>query len=116
MNIESIFEEINEERLNQEEKWGQQEHPMLDPVLLKRKGGCTPWRMCEEYEIPSESRAKNLTDIRAREGQLTYFHILQEEVSEAVCALNDYESMRKELVQVAAVTVAMIQTLDRNGR
>jgi hypothetical protein len=24
--------------------------------------------------------------------------------------------MRKELVQVAAVTVAMIQTLDRNGR
>lgn len=119
MCIDEIFAAIKSERAAQENKWGEQNHPML-PVLtyspIALSSSSVALKVCAELGIPTEDRAKELTDLRAQQGELSYFHILQEEVSEAVCALDDYESMRKELIQVAAVTVAMIQALDRNGR
>ncbi len=48
-------------------------------------------------------------------GQLTYMHILIEEVSEAASCGRDNKALREELVQVAAVTVAMIECIDRNA-
>lgn len=83
--METIIQEIKAERMYQEGKWGQQNHPILDPQLLNR----SPERMCEEYEIPSETRAKGMCDMLAE---------------------------RKELIQVAAVAIAMIESLDRNGK
>lgn len=119
MCFDEIFTQIKTERAAQEKKWGEQNHPMLPeglvhPIALSYPSAAQS--ICSELGIPTEDSAKELTDLRARQGELSYFHILQEEVSEAVCALDDYESMRKELIQVAAVTVAMIQALDRNGK
>lgn len=107
----NILFEISEERVAQEQKWGVQDWPMLVQDLLER----VPSRMALEYEIPSESRAKYLLNEAQKKGGLTYFHILQEEVSEAVECVNDHASMRKELIQVAAVAVAMIDCIDRHN-
>lgn len=85
---------------------------LLDPILLNR----SPQRMCEEYEIPSEDRARQLVEIHVERRDLTYFHILMEEISEVASCGSNVEELRKELIQSAAVLVAMIESLDRNGR
>lgn len=110
--MNNILEEIKKERIKQDLKWGEQNWPILDPVLLDRDSV----RMCEEYEIPSEARAKQILDIHANRGDLTYMHILIEEISEAASCGVNIENLRKELIQCAAVTVAMIESLDRNKR
>lgn len=107
-----IFNEIVEERKRQDTKFGEQNHPILDQLLIDR----SPERMCEEYEIPSENRAKQKCDIHSTRGDLTYMHILVEELSEVASCGGDYDKMREELIQTAAVVVAMIESLDRNGR
>ena len=110
--MQNIFDEITAERQKQETKWGRQDHPILDPDLIGR----SPDRMCEEYEIPTEGRAKQQTDVMALRGTQTYMHILVEEVSEAASCDSNVEALRKELIQIASVAVAMIESLDRNGR
>lgn len=108
-----VLDEIAAERGRQEAKWGEQNHPSLCQVLLRRVGGCSADRMAEEYEIPTESRAKQLIDTAVDRGECTYAHILLEEVCEAVACLDDERRIREELVQVAAVAVAWIQCIDR---
>ena len=110
--MENIFNEIRTEREKQEAKWGQQNHPILDPILIDR----SPERMCEEYEIPSENRARQMVEIHSERGDLTYMHILIEEISESASCGSNIEELRKELIQSASVLVAMIESLDRNGR
>lgn len=104
--------EVAAERARQASKWGPQDYPSLCQALLQRDGGCSPNRMAEEYEIPSESRAKFLCDTAFDRGEGTYAHVLVEEVSEAVCAMDD-ATIRGELVQVAAVAVAWVEAIDR---
>lgn len=108
-----IFYEIEGERGNQDKKWGQQDHPSLDRVLLDRPGSCNPERMAEHYEIPSENRGKFLCDNSFHWKQGTYAHILIEELCEVVACLDDEVAMREELVQLAAVAVAWIECIDR---
>ncbi len=110
--MENIFNEIRNERQKQEAKWGEQNHPILDPILINRDAQ----RMCEEYEIPTESRARQKVEIHAERGDLTYMHILMEEISEAASCGSNTEELRKELIHSASVLVAMIESLDRNGR
>lgn len=110
--MENIFNEIKAERERQELKWGEQDHPILDPILIN----LSPQRMCEEYEIPSEDRARQLVEIHDERRDLTYFHILMEEISEVASCGSNVEELRKELIQSAAVLIAMIESLDRNGR
>lgn len=109
---DSILFEIKLERIRQNRKWGEQNHPILDPQLIDR----SPSRMCEEYEIPSESRAKAMCDIHANRGDVTWMHILVEEVSEVASCQDNVELLRQELIQTAAVAVAMIESLDRNRK
>jgi NTP pyrophosphatase (non-canonical NTP hydrolase) len=47
---------------------------------------------------------------------LRWLAILVEEVGEVGKAILDRQGLRDELVQVAAVAVAAIESLDRNGR
>ncbi len=108
----NIYEEIKAERTRQDEKWGEQNHPILDPLLIERSAQ----RMAEEYEIPTEARAKQLCEGNFKRGTGTYMHILIEEIAETVACMKDTKSMRKELIQCGAVIVAMIESLDRNGR
>lgn len=110
--MDNIFEEIKQERFEQDAKWRQQNHPCLDTVLLNREGSCTPKRMCEEYEIPSEERAKFLCDNATDKGTLTYAHIALEEFSEVISQF-DIEKRREELIQLTAVCVAWIESIDR---
>ena len=106
-----IVTEILQERIKQEAKWGQQNYPILDQLLINR----TPKRMCDEYEIPSEDRARQLLNINEKRGSLTYMHILIEEISEVASCGRNMGNIREELIQSAAVLVAMIESLDRNG-
>jgi hypothetical protein len=113
---EDITEEIILERANGVLKFGEQEDvPSFDQTLLTRDGGCTVERMAEEYEIPTERRAKQLIGFAVRKNELTWAHILIEEVCEAIGACNgSVEDLRTELIQVAAVAMGWIEMLD-NG-
>ena len=112
--MENIFEEIRIEREKQNKKWGEQNHPCLDLVLSNREAGLgTSVRMCEHYEIPSESRAKFLCDNSFEKNQGTYAHIAIEEMSEVVSAFDIYKR-REELIQLTAVCVAWLEKIDRD--
>lgn len=111
--MKNIIEEIQNEVIRQHEKWGQQNHPSLDQILLGRPGSCTPQRMCEEYEIPTESRAKQKCDIASNRKGITWGHIAVEELSEVISAFNS-KARREELIQLAAVCISWIDSIDRN--
>ena len=111
--MNNIFEEIRIERQKQNDKWGEQNHPCLDQVLLNRNGSCTTERMCEEYEIPTELRAKISCETAFSKGFGTYAHIAIEEMSEVVSAF-DIHKRREELIQLSAVCVAWIEKIDRD--
>jgi hypothetical protein len=121
-----VLTEVQVERLRQTVKWGIQNHPDVDQVLMNRAsvtdargnvwpGGCTPERMAEHYEIPTASRAKFLCQNAARTTGDTYAHILVEEVAEAIEAATLGAGLRDELIQVAAVAVAWVEKIDREA-
>ncbi|AMU58940.1 hypothetical protein [Mycobacteroides abscessus] len=114
------------ERISQNAKWGDQNHPNVETVLTQRPGGCTPERMAEEYGIPSAMRAKYMCQKAAREGEPTWAHILVEEVAEAIEAATHldraahldsdaFDALRQrlhaELIQTAAVAVAWAEKI-----
>lgn len=107
-----VLVEVLREREKQDAKWGEQNHPFHDPVLTGRRDGVDEVRLAEEYEIPTGSRAKQLTEYAARRRELCFAKILVEEVAEA-CGEQDPRKLREELVQVAATAVAAIEALDR---
>lgn len=107
-----IMSEVAAERTRQDAKWGEQNHPLVDPLLLSRPHT----RMAEEYEIPTVLRAIQACQIAAARDTLTWAHILVEEVAEFVAsAQHDPAEARAELVQVAAVAIAAIEAIDRRG-
>lgn len=110
-----VLDEVRQERARQEEKWGVQRHPSLDLTLLKREGGCTPERMAEHFEIPSEARGKFLCQNAYANGEGTWAHIAIEEMAEAVGCMDDERKMREELIQLAAVAVAWVEDIDRRN-
>ena len=119
---EKILGEIAAERVRQDAKWGEQNHPDVDRVLTGRPTGCRVERMAMEYNIPSANSAREACDHAARIGQCTWAHILVEEIAEAVEAATlaqlgqgPLAALRKELVQVAAVAVSWIEAIDRRG-
>lgn len=112
--MENIFKEFMDERVRQDEKFGEQNIPCLDQTLLNRENSCTAERMCEEYEIPTESRAKQLCETAMQLDSITYAHIASEEFSEVVSAL-DPVTRRKELIQLGAVVLGWIEKIDRLG-
>lgn len=109
--MENIFREIKFERIKQDKKWGVQNHPCLDPILLNKD--TTPQRMCIEYEIPTENRARQLLELAIENGTLSYAHIALEEFTEAVSEF-DIHKRRQEIVQLAAVLVAWVEKIDRD--
>lgn len=100
--VGQIMTDILTEREAQLCKWGDQRHP--DGTGYNTQIG--------------ESR-KHLADLmryvcdRAhKRGELTWRHILDEEMAEAA-AETDPKPLRKELIQVVAVCVAWIEDIDR---
>lgn len=89
-----VLEEVLDERTRQEMKWGQQNYPGPEYLMI----------LGEEV---GEANKEYLE---------TFFALQKEKSSEGPQPVLDYGSYRKELVQVAAVAVAMIESLDRNGK
>ena len=102
--IDKIFEEIRAERQRQDEKWGERNLPMLGERLLG-----------QGVEFPSkEVLEKQLRHchLRCAGDDYSWFDILLEEICEAFLE-NKPEKQRAEMIQVAAVAVAIIEYLDR---
>lgn len=104
----TIIEEILEERRRQDEKWGVQNHKIVTDTVPHEL-------LMTYYSLPREERAKKNCDTATKEGILTWGDIIVEELVEALNA-KDYKDMRTELVQCGAVILAMIESLDRNGK
>lgn len=94
-----VLIEIADERARQDEKWGEQNHP----------DGC-----CKEYYEPLANEARAQADEAAEDGVLTWVAVLLEEVYEAVSE-TDYKGLREELIQVAAVAAAWVESIDRRA-
>jgi hypothetical protein len=107
----SIYTEIIEERQKQDIKWGQQNHPIVSHLDTYSNG----LPILSDYDICNEERAKFLCNWNAQMGSLTWGHIIIEELVEAMSAKTK-EEMRTELIQCAAVIIAMIESLERNGK
>ncbi|MFJ4837140.1 hypothetical protein [Streptomyces sp. NPDC088746] len=98
--VKAFAEQIDEERQAQLRKFGEQHHPdgtSNDPTsrLLR-------------------DSARVLCDFAAKRGEVTWRHILDEEVREVI-AETDPVALRTELLQVAAVCAAWIHDLDSRG-
>lgn len=96
MTTVGILRAIRRERLNQDAKWGEQNHP---------NGTGSRWSAYAGY-------FRAVCNFRAREKTLTWRDILLEEVYEAL-AESKPEALREELIQVAAVATNWIEAIDR---
>lgn len=101
--IRPTLEEVAQERLRQDAKWGEQNHPDgTGPVAfhIHIKG------VADRY--------RQECDLAHRGGKGTWRHILLEEVWEAM-AEADSAKLREELIQVAAVAAAWVEAIDRRA-
>lgn len=105
-----IYREIDAERERQDAKWGPvRRRPDVDPVLAAR--GASHQRICEEHEIPTETRAKFLCENAERRGECSFTAIVVEELAEVV-AKHGTTAMREELIQLAACIVKWVEAVD----
>lgn len=111
-----VMAEIVEERVRQEARWGQQDHPdgtgpdlrfdelPLDGVIAEcsslNAGPFSEW---------ARERCEDMHD----NGEGTYEAILTEEYAEAIAAQG--AELRAELVEVAAVAAAWVEKIDRQA-
>ena len=107
MNRTEILNEIVAERLRQDNKWGEQNHPIArladDPVLD-----------VDAYRHTADG-SREICDFEFANGRGDWGLILGEEVAEALAegAAGNMEKCKAELIQVAAVAVAMIECIER---
>lgn len=109
-----LSSKVIEEMIRQNKKWGVQNHPSVSAKSQIRMEQF-PENVCKDLEIPTETRAKEICETMFSSGDPNWAAILQEEVSEAVCAKTE-QKRREELVQVAAVALSWVDCLDRNSR
>ena len=105
--MKDILSEIEAERQRQNEKWGEQNHPMLGTSrsLLDPPNTAYPGKdvLRRQLKVSRE---------RCNSENIGWFDILQEEVCEAFLETKP-EKQRAEMIQVAAVAVQIIEYLDR---
>lgn len=101
-----VLDEVNDERMEQDSKWGQQNHPIHSTGSFAMK----PEHFHDEADL-----WKRENDFRVKKGAIGWDGILLEEVYEAL-AETDPAKQREELVQVAAVAVAAIECIDRAAK
>jgi len=92
-----VMKEIQEERDRQDKKWGQQNHPDGTGHSAAKDQADAAKSACDHY---------------AKIGQLTWMHILTEEMLEAF-AETDPEKLIVELIQSAAVATAWAECIRR---
>lgn len=102
-----VLEEVFEERRRQDAKWGEQNWP--DGTGYEGYGGAALALLEEHRDL-----LRKACDAAYANGTLTWKHIFDEEVAEAL-AEKDPANLRTELLQVAAVAVAWVGAIDRRG-
>lgn len=114
MTTNSVLQEVALERYRQMKKWGEQNHPLgTDPqswpldIGIERIQDCVAEDLAQAFTDYTDGAAKN--------GQLTWLDILLEEVFEFT-AESDPAAARAEAIQVAAVAVAIVESIDRSER
>lgn len=96
--IGSVMRDVLAERLIQEQKWGVQNHRQI------------VWLAILAEEFGEAAKEVNELHFRTPGGTCPLDQ-------DKIIALSDRQAaLRKELIQTAAVAVAMIESLDRNGR
>jgi len=113
LNQKKIADEIIAERARQDKKWGEQNHPSIRKFLLNTRAPFKPYEIADEYKILDVEEAKRICDLMTARGDCTWADIAIEEMCEAVCT-TDENHRREELVQLAAVVMAWIESIDRN--
>lgn len=103
----SAIEDVVAERARQDEKWGEQNHPdgtgpVSEPLHWLVTTNAAHLAVQATYD----------TDLHAGQGDVTWTHILLEEVFEAL-AEEDHDKLRVELIQVAAVATQWVEAIDR---
>ncbi len=104
VDVDRVLEDVYDERIRQEERWGEQNHPPLAPESAHWARRILYGAEAEEWKRENASRVQG--DALAWDG------ILLEEVYEAL-AEEDPTRIREELIQVAAVAVCWVQAIDR---
>ncbi len=99
--MRQVLDEIVAERVRQEDRWGESNHPDTYPHF--------------HYWMAPAERFKEITDGRARAGVCSYTDVLLEEVAEAIdeARAGNKRALREELIQVAAVAVKWVEKIDR---
>ncbi|NJB83641.1 nucleoside triphosphate pyrophosphohydrolase family protein [Wenyingzhuangia aestuarii] len=99
--MEKILKEIVLERKKQDKKWGEQNHSPMEwmPILMEEVGEASKEALEHHFNHPA-------LDMEGEKACDLVQGIAQKE------RLNNY---RKEVVQIAAVAVQMIECLDRNN-
>ncbi|NUP16602.1 MAG: hypothetical protein HOZ81_10935 [Streptomyces sp.] len=105
--IRAIAEEIDTERQAQLAKFGEQHHPDGTGPRTASWGSLV-------HADDAASEARNRCQRAAERGDLTWRHVLNEEVAEAF-AESDPAKLRAELIQIAAVCAAWITDIDSRG-
>jgi len=116
----AVFYDVEAERLRQDARWGEQNHPMTGAVFprgTKKEGRDAAMVVARYFGIPTEKEARNHCEEEHREKRGTYTHIAVEELAEFVDACVKYgntsDEARTELVQLTAVCVAMLEAMGR---
>jgi hypothetical protein len=100
-----IYADIFAERKNQLDKWGEQ-HRNLGT------GSKTWFNRAEKAKIRCDAQELNSQSDNP-DDKATWLAVLEEEFTEAM-AESDYAALRAELIQVAAVAVAIIEDIENN--
>lgn len=97
MKREKIYELITQERERQHAKWGKQVLPMIHSSIL----------VWEYYRTKTQKDC----DEAAKNGNVTFEHILMEELAEVLAAKTPAEQ-KTELIQLAAVCVQILEGME----
>lgn len=119
-----VYADIAAERARQVERWGDVTYPLVGKAARRRFGGVSvEVRRLLPHVVEAAGRgeaaasARDFCDREHRAGEGTHASILVEELVEfleASAASGQHsDEARRELVQVGAVVVAMIETIDR---
>lgn len=108
-----VLVDLTKERVRQNAKWGEQNHPDLSVDLPPNRLELVH----TEMGVPMAHVARDRVERLAKRGTLGYADIALEEFAEAIeaAALGVTTELRRELVQTAAVLVAWIECIDRRA-
>ena len=100
---DAVLLEVLEERKRQDDKWKQQNHPPIEycAILGEEVGEVNKSALEGHFGYPYKAIGQDGYTVRY-------------DPSTEEAKLAHYREYRKELIQVAAVAVAMFESLDRN--